>query len=93
MGRRIGGAGGGSDPGPSKGDRFVAVAALTLAVAAAGAGVGGSSSLSASSTGQAADTAARQSINAKKVEGKRAARKGNAEEAWRRMGCAPSRRP
>ncbi len=86
MGRRIGGAGGGSDPGPSKGDRFVAVAVLAVAVAAAGGGVGGSTSLGGSATGQAVDTAAGQSISAKKAEGKKAARKGNADEAWRRMG-------
>ncbi|MGH3898136.1 MAG: hypothetical protein ACRDTA_07745 [Pseudonocardiaceae bacterium] len=86
MRRRIGGAGGGSDPGSGKTDRFIAVAVLTGAVIATGAGVGVSTSLGGASTGQAVDTAAGRSISAKKAEGKKAARNGNADEAWRRMG-------
>ncbi len=38
------------------------------------------------STGQVVDTAAGKSIRAKKAEAKKAARKGDADEAWRRMG-------
>jgi hypothetical protein len=87
--RRIGGAGGGSDPGSGggKGGRFVAAAVLAGAVAAAGGGLGGGAALGgASSAGGAVDSAVGQNISAKKAEGKKAARKGQADEAWRRMG-------
>lgn len=84
MGRRIGGPGGGSDPGLGKADRFIAVAVIIGAVVAAGGGVGVGTSLGGA--GQVVDTAAGQSIRAKKAEGRKAARKGDADEAWRRMG-------
>jgi hypothetical protein len=59
---------------------------LTVAIAAAGGGVGVGTSLGGSSTGQAAGTSAGKSISAKKIEAKNAARRGDADEAWRRMG-------
>ncbi|HCT81465.1 MAG TPA: hypothetical protein DGT23_33820 [Micromonosporaceae bacterium] len=81
MARRIGGAGGGSDPGSGKGV-VVAAAVLAGSVAIAGGGV----SLGGSATGGAVDAAAGRSVSAKKVESKKSARKGDADEAWRRMG-------
>lgn len=86
MKRRIGGRGGGSDPGPGKADRFIAIAVLAGVVAATGAGASGAMSLGGASAGRAVDTAAGKSISSKKAEGKKAARKGDADEAWRRMG-------
>jgi len=85
MDRRIGGAGGGSDPGSGKGGGFVVAAVLTVAVAAAGGGVGGTSVVG-SSAGQAVGTTSGKSISAQKVEAKKAARRGDADEAWRRLG-------
>ncbi len=86
MGRRIGGPGGGSDPGSGRADRVIAVAVTTGVVVAAGGGVGVGTSLGGASTSQAVDAAAGKNIRAKKAEGKKAARKGDADEAWRRMG-------
>lgn len=86
MTRRIGGADGGSDPGSGKGGGFVAVAVLTAAVVAAGGAVGGGASLGGSSPGQAVGTSAGKSISVKKAEAKNAARRGDADEVWRRMG-------
>jgi len=85
MTRRIGGPGGGSDPGLGRADRFIAVAVIAGAVVAGG-GVGVGTSLGGASIGQAVDIAAGKGIRAKKAEGKKAARKGDADEAWRRMG-------
>jgi hypothetical protein len=84
--RSIGGAGGGSDPGSSKGGRFVAAAVLAGALAVGGGGLGVGASLSGASTAGAADSAAGESFGARKAESKKAARKGNADEAWRHMG-------
>lgn len=84
MERRIGGAGGGSDPGSGKGGGVIVAAVLAVAVAAGGS-VGGTA-LVGPSAGQSAGTTTGKSISAKKVEAKNAARRGDAGEAWRRMG-------
>jgi hypothetical protein len=92
--RRIGGKGGGSDPGPGKsgkGGGFVVAAALVAAVALAGGGVG-TGSLGRSPSGGGSDPAAGRSIGVRKVEAQKAARTGNADEAWRRMGMRRLRR-
>lgn len=84
MGRRIGGAGGGSDP-ASKAGPAVAACVLAGAMVAVGDG-GGTAALNAGSTTGAADAAAARNVTGRKVEGKKAARRGNPTEAWRRMG-------
>ncbi|SHG14965.1 hypothetical protein [Streptoalloteichus hindustanus] len=88
--RRIGGAGGGSDPGPGKGKAGVFVAAAVSAglVAAAGSGAGGTllGSSGGTASGSSGGASAGKSVSARKAEGKKAARRGNADEAWDRMG-------
>jgi hypothetical protein len=84
MVRRIGGAGGGSDPGSGKAGGIVAAAVLAGAVAFGGIG-SGATSLGGSSGGGSIDSAAGRNLNTNKAEGKKSARKGDANEAWRRM--------
>ncbi|AHH99874.1 hypothetical protein [Kutzneria albida] len=81
--RRIGGAGGGSDPGPGK-SGGAAVAAVVLAGAMAAAG-GGATLGGASSTVSSIDSATGRNLNAKKADAKSSARRGDAEDAWRRL--------
>lgn len=85
MGRRIGGAGGGSDPGPRKGAQVVVAAAAALTVAAGGGGaIGGGAA--GSSAGSAAESALARNLGAKKADARKAARRGDTDGAWRRMG-------
>ncbi|GAA4889082.1 hypothetical protein [Saccharopolyspora cebuensis] len=92
MNRRIGGPGGGSDPGPKKAAPFVAAAVLAGSVAATGGGIGaGTASLGTTTSTGAAHSGANQVIKMRKFEGKRAARAGKAAEAWKRMGLRRSR--
>ena len=85
MGRRIGGAGGGSDPGPSKGGQVVVAAAAALAVVAGGGGaIGGGAA--GSSAGSAAESALARNLGAKKADARNAARRGDTDGAWQRMG-------
>ncbi len=85
MGRRIGGAGGGSDPGPRKGAQVVVAAAAALTVAAGGGGaIGGGAA--GSSAGSAAESALARNLGAKKADARNAARRGDTSGAWRRMG-------
>lgn len=86
MGRRIGGAGGGSDPGSSKGTLVAIVLAGSVAAAGGGLSFGGSTA------GGAADSVAGQSFNAKKADAKKSAQKGDADAAWRRMGMRTLKR-
>ena len=75
--RRIGGKGGGSDPGPGKGGKgggFVAAAVLVGAVAVAGGSLPPSGRPGAAPSGKNISAA------------KNGARKGDADQAWRRMG-------
>jgi hypothetical protein len=85
MGRRIGGAGGGSDKGTSSNVVVGTVAAI--AIASAGGGVGaGVGAVSGSSSGTVAESVAGRNIAAKKANGKKSASRGKADEAWERMG-------
>lgn len=87
MGRRIGGAGGGSDPGNGPG-RMVAAAAAALAVAG---GTGAVSLGGAAVEGEAAAEGLTNSVESpnlklRKNEATKSARSGKTDEAWRRMG-------
>lgn len=91
MGRRIGGPGGGSDKG-SSGHVIVGTVAA-IAIASAGGGVGaGIGAVSGSSAGTVAESAAARNVVARKANGKRAASRGNADDAWRRMGLRGARK-
>jgi hypothetical protein len=83
MGRRIGGAGGGSDPGGGISGPVV-VAAVAGVVALGGAGVAGLEG-DAASTG-AGESLSGQNLSTRKAEGQKSARKGNSRQAWERMG-------
>lgn len=85
MGRRIGGAGGGSDPGTPKSAQVVVAAAAAVAVAAGGGGAIGGSAVSSSAT-SAAESALARNLGAKKVNARNAAQRGDTNGAWRRMG-------
>lgn len=80
MTRRIGGAGGGSDKGSGGGGGAVVAAVLAGAIAVGGAGVG-----AAASAGSVLDSAAVSRIQANTTKAKNPARKGNEDQAWRRM--------
>ncbi len=87
MGRRIGGAGGGSDKGTSSSHVVVGtVAAIAIASAGGGVSVGVGAAGGSSAAGTVAESAASRNIIARKANGKRAASRGNADDAWRRMG-------
>lgn len=91
MGRRIGGAGGGSDPGPRKSKQVIVAATAALAVAAGGGGaIGGG--VVGSSTTSAAESALARNLGAKKVNARNAARRGDTSGAWRRMGLRSLKR-
>lgn len=85
MGRRIGGPGGGSDPGPGNGTGWlVAAGTVALALAAGTSGVLGTG-------GTATETGTASSLNAKDLakrtnESKKSARSGKTDEALNRMG-------
>ncbi|KOX35187.1 hypothetical protein ADK67_01640 [Saccharothrix sp. NRRL B-16348] len=74
MGRRIGGAGGGSDPGAGKGGAVIAAAVVALAGAA---GIGGEAALSAGT----ATGGSTPGLNARKADSKKNAREGDADGA------------
>jgi hypothetical protein len=91
MGRRIGGAGGGSDPGPRKGAAGVVAAGAALAVFAGGAadvGIGvGSDAIGGSTVSDSvAESLTPRDLPARTSRASRSARKGRADEAWSRMG-------
>jgi hypothetical protein len=78
MARRIGGKGGGSDPGAGKAGTVVAAGVLAVSVAA------GSGGLSAGGGATAVD-AVGTNLTRAKSEGGKAARKGDADGAWRQV--------
>ncbi|MEV0049973.1 hypothetical protein AB0H34_05700 [Saccharopolyspora shandongensis] len=96
--RRIGGAGGGSDPAPRKGNAGSVVVAGTLAFAlASGSGamsagssvtvgsVAGESAVSGSANTMARNATSRN-LKAHRTDAKRSVRQGRADDAWQRMG-------
>jgi len=84
--RRIGGSGGGSDPGPGKGaGRLVAAGAVALALAGGTTGAIGAGGTAAES-GITADSVNGRNLDQRKNESKNSARNGKADEAWNRMG-------
>ncbi|MET0134745.1 MAG: hypothetical protein ABW215_14280 [Kibdelosporangium sp.] len=88
MGRRIGGADGGSDPG-SGGRTGLAVAAVVLTGLAA---TGGGVSLGAATPGGAGSSVAGPDISARKAASKKSARAGKPDEAWNRLGMRSLRK-
>lgn len=83
--RRIGGPGGGSDPGGGKGaGTLIAATAFVLVVG----GTTGAISIAGGTTGSGAatDSALSRDLNIRKNEGKKSAKKGKPEEAWNRLG-------
>ncbi|WP_433273937.1 hypothetical protein ACQPZF_20375 [Actinosynnema sp. CS-041913] len=80
-GRRIGGAGGGSSKGSRKGS---AAGTLVLAgvIALTAVNAGGVGGLGGAGGGGAGG----QSVSARKADGQKAAKRGDAEGAWRRFG-------
>jgi len=90
MGRRIGGAGGGSDPGPRKGAGSVVAAGAALAILAGGAadvgiGVGGEA-IGGSAADAVAESLTPRDLPARTSRARNSAKKGRADEAWARMG-------
>lgn len=92
MGRRIGGAGGGSDPGPRKGAGVVAVGAA-FAIFAGGAaetgigvGVGGEAAGGSAVSDSVAESRTPRDLTARTSRATRSAKRGKPAEAWRRMG-------
>jgi hypothetical protein len=92
MGRRIGGAGGGSDPGPRKGAGLVAAGAA-LAIFAGGAadvgigiGVGGEAIGGSAASDSVVESLTPRDLPARTSRASRSAKKGRADEAWTRMG-------
>ncbi|MFS8098417.1 hypothetical protein LFM09_14895 [Lentzea alba] len=80
MARRIGGKGGGSDPGAGKAGAVVAAGVLAVSVAAGSGGLslgGGASTTSVDSVGT--------NLTRAKSEGRKSARKGDADCAWRQL--------
>ncbi|SFR20029.1 hypothetical protein SAMN04488564_10592 [Lentzea waywayandensis] len=80
MARRIGGAGGGSDPGAGKAGAVVVAGVLAMSVAAGTGGLsvgGGASTVAVDSAGV--------NLTKARSEGKKSARKGDADGAWRQM--------
>ncbi|HEV7652770.1 MAG TPA: hypothetical protein VGP26_31830 [Actinophytocola sp.] len=93
MKRRIGGAGGGSDPGPRKGAGAVAAAGAALAIFAGGAadvgigaGIGGDALGGSAASDSVAESLTPRDLSARTSRASRSARKGKSDEAWRRMG-------
>ncbi|MFI9451557.1 hypothetical protein [Amycolatopsis sp. NPDC052450] len=85
VGRRIGGAGGGSDPGEGKGAGTLVVAAAFVLVVADGTTGAMSTGGGTSGNGSAVDSALSRDLNTRKNEGKKSAKKGKADEAWNRL--------
>lgn len=77
MARRIGGAGGGSDPGAGKAGAVVAAGVLAISVAAGSGGL--------SLGGGAATESVGPNLSRAKSEGRKSARKGDADGAWRQV--------
>ena len=80
MARRIGGKGGGSDPGAGKAGAVVAAGVLAMSVAAGGGGLslgGGGGAASVESAGT--------NLTKAKSQGGKSARKGVADGAWRQV--------
>ncbi len=77
MARRIGGAGGGSDPGAGKAGAVVAAGVLAISVAAGSGGL--------SLGGGAATESVGTNVTRAKSEGGKSARKGDADGAWRQV--------
>jgi hypothetical protein len=78
MARRIGGAGGGSDPGAGKAGAVVAAGVLAVSVAAGSGGLslgGGATSVESAGT----------NLTRAKSEGRKSARNGDADGAWRQV--------
>lgn len=90
MGRRIGGAGGGSDPGSGKGARAVVAAAAAVTLLTGTGAIGGGAAVS-SSAASGAQSALMRSLGPKKVDARNAMRRGDARGAWRRMGMRASK--
>ncbi|MFE6613683.1 hypothetical protein [Amycolatopsis sp. NPDC057786] len=86
VGRRIGGAGGGSDPGKGKGAGTLVVAAAFVLVVAGGTTGAISIGTGTSGSGSAVDSALSRDLNIRKNDGKNSAKKGKADEAWHRLG-------
>jgi hypothetical protein len=82
MARRIGGAGGGSDKGKSKGNAGIVAAAAVVGIVAAGGGI---SLGTAPSTGTS-NLGAGQNMSQRKADGKKSAQNGNWDDAVRRLG-------
>ncbi|GAA0221677.1 hypothetical protein GCM10010492_19740 [Saccharothrix mutabilis subsp. mutabilis] len=85
-GRRIGGAGGGSDP-ANKSNAGAVLLAGVVAVGALGGGAGVSTigELTGGATGG-------QSVSVRKAEGRKDAKRGDADAAWRRFSMREKRR-
>ncbi|MEV6715703.1 hypothetical protein AB0M48_27095 [Lentzea sp. NPDC051208] len=79
MGRRIGGAGGGSDPGAGKAGAVVAAGVLAVSLTA-----GGGLSLGGGASTTVADSAG-VNLSRAKSEGRKSARNGDADGAWRQL--------
>jgi hypothetical protein len=80
MARRIGGAGGGSDPGTGRAGAVVVAGVLAMSVAAGTGGLtagGGASTVAVDSAGV--------NLGKARSEGKKSARNGDADGAWRQM--------
>ena len=80
MARRIGGKGGGSDPGAGKAGAVVAAGVLAISVAAGSGGL----SLSGGASTTVADSAG-VNLTRAKSEGRKSARNGDADGAWRQL--------
>ncbi|MCX2953067.1 hypothetical protein [Lentzea sp. NEAU-D7] len=79
MGRRIGGAGGGSDPGTGKAGAVVAAGVLAVSLTA-----GGGLSLGGGASTTVAESAG-VNLTRAKSEGRKSARNGDADGAWRQL--------
>lgn len=79
MARRIGGAGGGSDPGAGKAGAVLVAGVLAMSVAAGSGGLslGGGASTTVDPVGT--------NLTKAKSEGRKSARKGDADGAWRQV--------
>jgi len=91
MGRRIGGAGGGSDKG-SNSTTVVVGTVAAMAIASAGAGGIGAGAAGSSASSTVAESVAGRNVVARKPNSKRAASRGNANEAYGRLGMRGVRR-
>jgi hypothetical protein len=86
--RRIGGAGGGSDPGKGKGKKKGKGGPIVAGAVLAGLLVAAEGGTTTESVGAALDSAsaASTSTDARTADSQQAARKGDEAQAWRRMG-------